>query len=104
MTHLYKLLGLLLLLLTAQQGAVVHELSHVGVSPAGHVRVDSSHASEAACALCPAFAQAATPGFSHSFHLPPLDRVPPQLLSAAQFTAIDAPVPQARSRGPPRLS
>jgi hypothetical protein len=104
MRQAFKALALLLLMMVAQQGAVVHELSHV--SGANHVdlRVQSDGAADKNCALCPAFAQVVTPAFSHSFHIPLLVRLALQPVSEPRYAAIDAAVPRPRSRGPPSLS
>lgn len=127
MRNLLKSLGLLLLLITAQQGAVVHELSHyvaansggstsaggltrpdelstsAGVNGAA-VRGASGVAADANCALCPAFAQVLTPAFTHSFKVPLLARADVQRSRAPQYPAIEIAVPTPRSRGPPSLS
>ena len=108
MRNVYKALSLFLLLLTAQQGAVVHEISHL--SDADRVpnqlqsRVDAHGNADTNCALCPAFAQAASPAFSHSFQIPLLVRMESQLTPEPRFADIDAAVPPPRSRGPPSLS
>jgi len=104
MRQVLKTLGLLLLLLVAQQGAVVHELSHL--SGANHVelQVQTDEAADKTCALCPAFAQVVTPAFSHSFHLPLLVRLALEPVTEPRYAAIDAAVPRPRSRGPPSLS
>jgi len=104
MRHVLKTLGLLLLLIAAQQGAVVHELSHLSASSSEAVRADAAGAASSTCALCPVFAQAATPAFSHSFDVPLLGRAAPDIQSEPQYSAIDATVPRPRSRGPPSLS
>src|ERR1700734_3531873 len=105
MRHVLKSLGLLLLLLIAQQAAVVHELGHL--SEASHLSEVSSneiHAgagvADSTCALCPAFAQVVTPAFSHSFHVPLLVRLALDPVSEPRYAAIDAAVPRHRSRGP----
>jgi hypothetical protein len=104
MRHVFKLLSLLAVLIVAQQGAVVHELSHVFRANA-ELKVDSrAAAADTTCAQCPAFAQVATPACSHSFHIPILVRVAAQLSTELEIAAIDAAVPQPRSRGPPSLS
>ena len=104
MRHVFKAICLWLLLTVAQQGAVIHDLSHFSrVNHAG-LRVDSQTAADAACALCPAFAQVVTPAFGHAFHVPPLVRAAPERISAPHYSAIDAAVPRPRSRGPPTLS
>ena len=99
-----KAFGLLLLLLVAQQGAVVHELSHVSRGDGAALKIESGNAIDTACALCPAFAQVVTPAFSHSFHIPLLSRAAAQRTPEPQFSVVDAAVPQPRSRGPPSLS
>jgi hypothetical protein len=104
MRDVFKALGLLLLLLTAQQGAVVHELSHFSATDQAGLRIDSGGVADTPCALCPAFAQVATPTFSHSFNLPPLLRTTSQLTPEPRFVALNAAVPRPRSRGPPSLS
>jgi hypothetical protein len=104
MRQAFKPLGLLLLLMVAQQGAVVHELSHVAGANNSELRVQSGGAADTTCALCPAFAQVVTPAFSHSFHVPLLVRFALELISEPRYLAIDAAVPRPRSRGPPSLS
>jgi hypothetical protein len=104
MSRAYRILWLWLLLVMAQQGAVVHELSHLYGSDAASSQLEAGGVADRACALCPAFAQVATPAFSHAFHVPPLvrleaDRFPELTLKAAQ-----AEVPTPRSRGPPLSS
>jgi hypothetical protein len=114
MRHLFKVLGLLLLLMTAEQGAVVHELSHYsgatesgGVKSAGTnavVRIDARGSADANCALCPAFAQVLTPAFSHAFQVPLLVRAGLQRSPDPGYLALETAVPTPRSRGPPSLS
>jgi hypothetical protein len=104
MTNVYKALGLLLLLLTAQHGAVDHELSHFFGSDRADLRIDAGGAANSPCALCPAFAQVVTPTFGHSFEIPLLVRTGSQLSAEPQFEVLDAAVPRPRSRGPPSFS
>jgi hypothetical protein len=104
MTNVYKALGLLLLLLTAQHGAVDHELSHIFGSDRADLRIDAGGAANSPCALCPAFAQVVTPTFGHSFEIPLLVRTGSQLSAEPQFEVLDAAVPRPRSRGPPSSS
>jgi hypothetical protein len=104
MKHAFKALGLLLLLMAAQQGAVVHELSHVIRAADAELRVESGGLVDTSCALCPAFAQVVTPAFSHTFHVPLLGRAAPLLAAELASSSIDAAVPKPRSRGPPSLS
>jgi|SRR6266404_4128281 len=104
MKNVYKALGLLLLLLTAQQGAVNHELSHFSPGDQAEVRIDAGGIADAPCALCAAFAQVVTPTFGHSFNTPVLIRITSQFVPEPRFVAVDAAVPRPRSRGPPSLS
>ena len=104
MRNLYKALGLLLLLLTAQQGAIDHELSHFSNSGSAEMRVNAGGVVDSTCALCPAFAQVVTPAFSHSFHIPLLVRTPAERISERRCAAADSAAPRPRSRGPPSLS
>jgi hypothetical protein len=104
MRNVYKALSLLLLLLTAQQGAVNHELSHFSPANQADLRIDTGGVADAPCALCAVFAQVVTPTFGHSFNIPLLVRAASQVVSEPRFVAVDAAVPRPRSRGPPVLS
>ena len=105
MRQVLKSLGLLLLLLIAQQGAVVHEIGHfseISSSDGGSGEAHSTAAlADAACALCPAFAQVVTPAFSHSFHIPVLLCAALERGTEERFIAVETAVPKPRSRGPP---
>jgi hypothetical protein len=104
MKHAFRALSLLLLLLLAQQGAVVHELSHVFRAGDAALQVESGGVADPTCALCPAFAQVASPAVSHAFQVPVLGRAAPLRAAELASSAIDASVPKPRSRGPPSLS
>ena len=107
-----KLIGLLAVLLLAQQGAVVHELSHVfgtahhvsGTAHSTGLKIDTRGAADSVCAQCPAFAQVTTPAFSHSFQIPIQVLIAAQLASELIIAAIETALPDPRSRGPPALS
>jgi hypothetical protein len=104
MRHAFKLMGLLVVLLLAQQGAVVHELSHLfGAAHSAGSNLDRG-TSDSACAQCPAFAQATAAAFSHSFQIPLQVLLTVQLASELAVAAIEAALPDPRSRGPPALS
>jgi hypothetical protein len=104
MRHALKLIGLLAVLLLAQQGAVIHELSHVfGAAHSAGSNIDT-RGTDTACAQCPAFAQATAAAFSHSFQIPLHVLLTVQLASELTVAAIEAALPDPRSRGPPALS
>src|ERR1700683_1108056 len=104
MPKLLKALGLLVLLLLAQQGAVEHELGHFSTVKVAGISAGPSRSADAPCALCPAFAQVATPAFSHSIHIPLHAVFALRLIPERQNSAIDTRGPQPHSRGPPALS
>ncbi len=92
------------MLLLAQQGAVFHELSHVVDSQGCELRGGPDGNSDALCAQCPAFAQVVTPAFSHPFHSPLPALSVAQRAVELDIAAIEAAVPNPRSRGPPSIS
>lgn len=101
MSYPVRVLCLVLLLVAARQGALVHELSH-GITPSvPGVDLKTAAAGEGGCAVCPVFAEALTPAFSHAFTLPTLARTPLERLIVAPFEFFAAPAPTVRSRGPP---
>jgi hypothetical protein len=104
MRRVYQLLCLLLLMTLAQQGAAVHELSHFHGIDTIDVRADAGGVADSTCALCPAFAQAVTPAFSHSFHIPVLLCANVDRSAEPEYPAVTAAVPTPRSRGPPSSS
>jgi hypothetical protein len=101
MIRLLKSFALLLLLMAAQQGGVVHDLSHLALAGAQGSSIELGAADGAPCTLCPAFAQASAAAFSHSFQFPTLDRTAVARTSAGLREMISAPAPLPRSRGPP---
>jgi hypothetical protein len=101
MRKLYISLGLALLLLLAQQGAVLHELSHIcRVGDNAQARVQADTVLEKTCELCLAFSQVANP----AGNTVPVIKFEPSACAAGSqppcaATPADAPTP--RSRGPP---
>lgn len=99
------ILPLLTLLLLAQQGAALHELSHLhygGRQLGAQLRAESGLLDSAHCPTCQSFAQVAHPaaGSAMSFVAPAHVSV----RSAAPFYSIlTASAPTPRNRGPPRL-
>jgi len=104
MTRVYKALCLVLLLVAAQQGAVVHELSHVAGAHGMDRSAAAAGAVDGGCAQCPSFAQASAATFSHSFQLPALLRTGIERRPELRVAVADTAIPRARSRGPPSLS
>lgn len=101
MRKLHISLGLALLLLTAQLGAVLHEVSHIcRVSTNVHEQVHPDTALEKLCDLCVAFSQVANPAGNSvaSAQFEPSSCAAGAVRPSAVETA-DVPTP--RSRGPP---
>lgn len=95
------MLGLVLFLISGQQGAVAHELGHFAGAHTPDLTKAPDDSLDPACALCPSFAQASSPAFSHSFVLPLLVRADIERgVEAAPRTATAA-APAPRNRGPP---
>jgi hypothetical protein len=95
-----------LLLLLTQQGAVLHELTHVYYTAqhsGAHLSEDKNLPDTDQCPLCRSFAQvgASICGSDHSLDLAPAARlrVPDRV-----YSIIGAKAPTARSRGPPEAS
>jgi hypothetical protein len=104
MGQIFKSLALLLLLITAQQGALVHDFEHVARLTSVGASLDAHVLGDAACALCPAYAQAASPAFSHGFPVLQLGLDPAFRSDSFSPATIVAALPTPRSRGPPALS
>ncbi len=102
-SHLHRVLCLVLLIIAAQQGAVVHEVGHLSGAHGANFGIESG-AVDGKCALCPAFAQVVSPAFSHSFSLPPLVRTELERSPEPRLEAIGTPVLTPRNRGPPSQS
>jgi hypothetical protein len=103
MRKLHISLGLALLLLLAQQGAVLHELSHICRAGSNvEARVHADTLLEKTCELCLAFSQVANPAGNTIAVVrfePSACAAGTQIPSAA--TPADTPTP--RSRGPPSV-
>jgi len=97
-------LPLLALLLVAQQGATLHELSHLredGRALAPQVRETATPSDASRCLTCEAFAQIAHPAVGFAV----ITAAPPAAVLAAPeplFSVIGASAPTPRSRGPPQ--
>ena len=93
-----------LLLLLAQHGALLHELSHLDhAHTAGTTLHESAQRLESGlCLTCEAFSQVTNPATTAALHLPlaPAGLIPgPDPL----YSIVAATAPTPRSRGPPRV-
>ena len=95
-------LALSLLLLVAQHGAVLHELSHVVRLSTADVSVHAGVLGEKYCELCLGYSQLGH-GASHSPSLFQFDLPTGPIHCNSHYPATPADVPTARSRGPPVL-
>jgi len=101
MRKLHISLGLALLLLTAQLGAVLHEVSHicrVGTNVSEQVHADTYL--EKTCDLCIAFSQVANPS-GNNVDVAQFEPSSCAAGSVVPCAATPAEVPTPRSRGPP---
>jgi len=93
-----------LLLLLAQQGALLHGLGHL--SHASHSQgagLSELNAQDSGpCGTCEAFAQVANPAAGSSPELP-VFRCKPGAVAAPCYSILIADTPTARSRGPPQI-
>jgi hypothetical protein len=91
-----------LLLVFAQQGAVLHELSHLQHRDRGQgSELRAQLPAEDTCATCEAFAQAANPasGAAETFSASASVYLP---TPAPNYTILAADTPTPRNRGPPQ--
>jgi len=101
--RLHISIGISLLLLLAQHGAIVHELSHICRVGNVEVRLQPDTALEKTCELCLAYSQLANPA-GHTVHALVFEPAAHAVGTDRPSAAIPAEVPTARSRGPPLLS
>ena len=95
-------LALALLLVFAQQGAILHELGHVYRTGAPALKNDPTLLDGKLCETCLAFAQAANPA-SGTTYVPPIVAAVRHVSPEPRYSIIAAGVPAPRSRGPPVL-
>jgi len=94
-----------LLLVFVQQGALLHEISHLqqSLQRAGEtLRADTGRTGNAPCLTCEAFSQAASPALGGSPPITPSSAVFLPTIYASH-TAAGVEVPTPRSRGPPQV-
>jgi hypothetical protein len=97
--------ALVFLLLTAQAGALSHELEHLARSDHSEAQLGSGGGglADTVCARCPAYAQVVTAAVSPVFAMPSFLRCEFERSAEPTNAPIDARVPTPRSRGPPSL-
>ena len=101
---LIRSLLLPLLLLLAQQGALLHELSHYATPQTQEEGGDKKQPSHAeACSLCLAFAQVEFAAPTHVPMAPLLAQLSFELTPADPVYVGTTPLPAERSRGPPPI-
>ncbi len=93
---------LALLLVFAQQGAMLHELSHIHNVGGKQVRYEGNFLADKLCETCVAFAQVGNPASAPTVILPSLTAVH-HYVSEPIYSIIGAAAPAPRSRGPPRV-
>jgi len=91
-----------LLLLFAQQGAMLHELSHIHPVGSGQVRYDNSLVAGKICDICAAFAPVGNPASASVAVLPEVAAVR-HYVPAPLYSIVAAEALPPRSRGPPRV-
>ena len=97
--QLLRSLVLPLLLLVAQQGAVLHELSHVTGTESHDSKKQSSRSD--ACDLCLAFAHVGAAAAPQPVSAPPLADLTHQLTPVHPVYQEASELPAQRSRSPP---
>ena len=101
MRKLHISLGLIFLLLTAQMGAVLHEVSHIcRVSTQTHEQVHADTALEKLCDLCVAYSQLANP-FGNTVNVAHFEPTSCTAVWLRPCALNPADVLTPRSRGPP---
>lgn len=100
MRKVFVPIGLWLLLLFGQHGAVLHELSHVCAAATAQVTVQGDSGVDKTCELCLGYSQLAN-SVAHSVALVLVERVPTIIGTERLFAASPVDLPTPRSRGPP---
>ena len=102
MSRIRFVFALAILLVFAQQGAVLHELSHVYRTGATELKNDATLLDGKVCETCLAFAQAANPA-SGTLLVPRIVAAVRHVSPDPEYSIIAAGAPAPRSRGPPIL-
>jgi len=102
MSRIRSVFALALLLVFAQHGALLHELSHIYRTGAAELNNEATVLDGKLCETCLAFAQAANPA-SGTLIVPPVVAALRHVSPDPEFSIIAARAPAPRSRGPPIL-
>jgi hypothetical protein len=100
MSRIRFALTLALLLVFTQQGAMLHELSHVYRTGAPDLKDGATRLDGKLCEVCLAFAQVTNPA-SGTMVLLPVVATPRHVSPEPKYSIIAAGAPPPRSRGPP---
>ncbi len=101
MRRILPSVGLWLLLLFAQHGAVLHELSHIAYVAGAQIAVQAADDSaDKTCELCLGYSQLAN-SVAHSVSLFLVQRIASQIGTERPVAATPVDLPTPRSRGPP---
>src|SRR4029077_11949497 len=92
--------GLWLLLLLAQHGAVLHEISHICRAASTEVTVQAESSADQICELCLGYSQLAH-SVAHCVPALLVERIGSQIGTERPAAAIPVDPPTPRSRGPP---
>jgi len=91
-----------LLLVFAQHGAMLHELSHIHPGGSAQVRYENDLLAGKICDICAAFAQVGNPA-SASVAVVPTVATVRHYVPAPLYSIVAAEALSPRSRGPPRV-
>ena len=91
-----------LLLVFAQQGAMLHELSHIQPVGTGQVRYENNALAGKICDICAAFAPVGNPASASVAVLPTVATIR-HYVPAPLYSIVAAEALPPRSRGPPRV-
>ena len=100
MRKVFLPVGLWLLLVLGQHGAVLHELTHVCRAAHAEVTVQADGSVDKTCELCLGYSQLAN-SVGHSVPDFLMERVPSQIGTERPIALSPFDVPTPRSRGPP---
>jgi hypothetical protein len=101
-TRIRLALILPLLLVFAQQGAMLHELSHLRNAGSTPVRYEANSLGDKLCETCAAFSQVGNPASAPTANLASVE-VAKHVASEPTYSIVGAQAPAPRSRGPPHV-